>query len=124
MYQTHVILLFIYCSLQVFIGGVIRDIPDFEMDTINKVKSFPVVIGHSYTIKLLHIINLMSATVCYFMADNYIFFMVFSAPSIWRFYNLILINKSPDNLRWTQWMNLFTCVLIFLSSLFYVIIIR
>ena len=122
MSQTHVVLLFIYCSLQVFIGGVIRDIPDFEIDRINKVKSFPVVIGLSYTIKLLHIINLMSVIVCYFMASNFIFFMVFSTPSIWRFFNLILLNKSPDNLRWSQWMNLFTCVLIFLSSLFYVVI--
>jgi 4-hydroxybenzoate polyprenyltransferase len=119
-----VILLFIYCSLQVFIGGVIRDVPDLEMDRLNKVKSFPVVIGLSHTIKLLHIINLMSAAVCFFIANNFNYFMVFFIPSIWRFLNLVLLNKSPDNSRWSQWMNLFTCVLIFLSSLFYVITLR
>ena len=122
-YQPHVILLFIYCSLQVFIGGVIRDVPDREMDKMNEVKSFPVVIGVSYTIKLLHIINLVSTIVCFFVANDLIYFMVFCTPSIWRFLNLFLLNKSPDNPMWNQWMNLFTCVLIFLSSLFYVFII-
>lgn len=121
-FQPHVILLFIYCSLQVFIGGVIRDIPDLKMDRINEVKSFPVVLGLRHTITLLHLINLMSVIVCFYVANNIIFSMVFLAPSIWRFSNLLFINKSPDNSMWNQWMNLFTCVLIFFSSLLYVVI--
>ncbi len=123
-FQTNVISLFIYCSIQVFIGGVIRDVPDLEKDRLNSVNSFPVVLGVNLTIKLMHIINFLSVIIMFFIDNNFIYFIVFLIPSVWRFFNLLLLNLSPDNLKWSQWMNLFTCVLIFLATIFNVFFLK
>ena len=114
-------LLFIYCSSQVFIGGVIRDIPDLKVDKGNGVNSLPVVLGVSTTIKLMHLINLLSLVFCFFI-ENY--FLLFLIPSTWRFLNLLLLSSSPNNLKWSQKMNLFTCVLIFIVTIFNVFILK
>lgn len=120
-YQTSVFLLFIYCSSQVFIGGVIRDIPDLKVDKVNGVNSLPVVLGVSTTIKAMHLINLLSLVFCFFI-ENY--FLLFLIPSTWRFLNLLLLSRSPNNLKWSQKMNLFTCVLIFIVTIFNVFILK
>ena len=124
MFQTDVIYIFVFCSLQVFIGGVIRDVPDLEMDRSNNVITFPVLIGVKKTINLMHIINLSTAFLLLLFADNFNYFIVFLLPTTWRFFNLALLNSHPYNIKWSQWMNLFTCVLIFLVTLLNVFILK
>ena len=116
-FQTNIIPLFLYASIQVFIGGVIRDIPDLKKDKSNNVKSFPVVLGTNFTINILHLINFMSIILIFFNYNNLLIFTVFLIPFIWRSCNLLLLNSRPNNLRITEWMNLFTCVLILISTI-------
>tara|TARA_B100000965_G_scaffold398161_1_gene415852 strand:- start:114 stop:950 length:837 start_codon:yes stop_codon:yes gene_type:complete len=116
-FQTNIIPLFLYASIQVFIGGIIRDIPDLKKDKSNNVKSFPVVFGINYTINLLHLINFISIILVFFNYNNLLIFTVFLIPFFWRSCNLILLNSRSNNLRITEWMNLFTCVLILISTI-------
>ena len=123
-FQTNIIPLFLYASIQVFIGGVIRDIPDLKKDKSNNVKSFPVVLGINFTINILHLINFMSIILIFFNYNNLLIFTVFLIPFIWRSCNLLLLNSRPNNLRITEWMNLFTCVLILISTIISAYIIK
>ena len=119
---TDLIGLFIYCSLQVFIGGIIRDIPDLESDKLNKINSLPVVLGIQNTLFIMHIINVLCIGFCFFITRNYFSMTLFFIPLVWRFVNLIFVQKSSKKSSWTQWMNLFTCVIILISTLLYVIL--
>ena len=116
-FQTNIIPLFLYASIQVFIGGVIRDIPDLKKDKSNNVKSFPVVLGTNFTINILHLINFMSIILIFFNYNSLLIFTVFLIPFIWRSCNLLLLNSLSNNLTITEWMNLFTCVLILISTI-------
>ena len=116
-FQANIIPLFLYASIQVFIGGIIRDIPDLKKDKSNNVKSFPVIFGINYTINLLHIINFISIILVFFNYNNLLIFTVFLIPFFWRSCNLLLLNSRSNNLRITEWMNLFTCVLILISTI-------
>ena len=124
LYYENVFFLFVYCSLQVFIGGVIRDVPDLKMDEKNGVNSLPVVLGVANTIKLMHFINFISLILYLFIDNNLIFFLFFLIPFFWRCFNLLLLKGSPNNLKWSQTMNLFTCVLIFIVTIFNVFILK
>jgi len=121
-FHTPLIGLFIYCSMQVFIGGTIRDIPDLKVDKLNKVNSLPVVLGVQSTIVIMHVINALSIGVCFLITQNYNAITLFLVPIIWRVINLILVQKYPEKPSWSQWMNLFTCVIILLSTLLYVVL--
>ena len=116
-FQRNIIPLFLYASIQVFIGGVIRDIPDLKKDKLNNVKSFPVVLGINYTIYIMHLINFTSIILIFFNYNNLLIFTVFLIPFFWRSCNLLLLNSHSNNLRITEWMNLFTCVLILISTI-------
>ena len=101
-----------------FIGGVVRDIPDQKSDDQEGVKSLPVVLGVDRTIVILHSINLISGSVFIFFYNNIEGYLFFGLTSLWRMINLIFIQKDPQNALWTQKLNLFTCVLLFLILLF------
>jgi 4-hydroxybenzoate polyprenyltransferase len=106
-------LIFIFACVQVFIGGIIRDIPDIEKDRNSGVKSFPVKIGIPATIKLLHIVNVASFFVVFLkLSSLMVLGPVFGVTVLWRIRNLNLLAEEPNNRKWSQVMNLVTCVLI------------
>ena len=117
-YDFWVYLIFIFVCIQVFIGGIVRDIPDQKSDDQEGVKSLPVVLGADRTIIILHSINLISGSVFIFFNNNIEGYLLFGLTSLWRMINLIFIQKDPQNALWTQQLNLFTCVLLFLILLF------
>ncbi|MCH2233233.1 MAG: UbiA family prenyltransferase [Crocinitomicaceae bacterium] len=109
---------FIFASVQVFIGSVIRDIPDFKKDIENNVKSLPVVLGIKNTIYGMKLLNITSVASVYFIEwdDNIMF--VISAVIVWRLVNLRLLYKGENIKFWSQTFNLATCVLIYLGAVF------
>ena len=123
-YQTRgleadwVYLVFIFVCIQVFIGGTIRDIPDLSSDEQEGVNSLPVVLGANRTIFILHAINLIAGSSFIFFKHDIEGCFLFGLITIWRFINLIMIQKDSQNSLWTQQLNLFTCVLLFLILLF------
>ena len=40
-----------------------------------------------------------------------------AVPTAWRALNIYLLGLAPKNSNWSQWMNLFTCVLILITFL-------
>ena len=113
-----VYLVFIFVCIQVFIGGTIRDIPDLSSDEQEGVNSLPVVLGANRTIFILHAINLIAGSSFIFFKHDIEGCFLFGLTTIWRFINLIMIQKDSQNSLWTQQLNLFTCVLLFLILLF------
>jgi 4-hydroxybenzoate polyprenyltransferase len=110
-------LVFIFASIQVFIGGIIRDIPDLEKDRQSGVKSFPVVIGINATVLFIHFVNLSLLFYCIFQKYDQILLIFIAVPTAWRALNIYLLGLAPKNSNWSQWMNLFTCVLILITFL-------
>ena len=109
-------ILFAFASIQVFIGGIIRDVPDIDKDRFSGVESLPVILGIPATIILCQLINLGFFSYC-FLTDQPVYLLVaFAIPTIWRLINLILLARNPFEARWSQSMNLFTCVLIFFGA--------
>lgn len=109
--------LFIFTSLQVVIGSIIRDIPDIERDKTDRVKSLPAVFGTKATLHVLHALNLLSFLSGYLMEKNNGFLLFMLMIISWRFISFIKIQKHNDSKLWTQTFNLLTCFLIFIIIL-------
>lgn len=109
--------LFIFTSLQVVIGSIIRDIPDIERDKTDRVKSLPAVFGTKATLYVLHALNLLSFLSGYLMEKNNGFLLFMLMIISWRFISFIKIQKHNDSKLWTQTFNLLTCFLIFIIIL-------
>lgn len=110
-------LLFVFASTQVFLGGMIRDIPDLEKDKLAKVQSFPVILGVPATISFMHLVNIGVASYVMYTMFHWQIVVFFGVPTLWRSINIYLVGKSPSNREWSQYMNLFTCVIILLMLL-------
>lgn len=115
--------LVLFATIQVFIGSIIRDIPDMEKDFQNKVKSVPLVIGSGSTFYLLIGVNFLSVLAIFPSMGNINLWITISAVIIWRMWTLINLKRNVSTVFWSQTANLLTCSLLFivfyLSSLFY-----
>lgn len=100
--------------VQVFIGSMIRDVPDREKDERQQVKSFPVVLGVKKTIWSMHWFNLLSFSVVFWGDYAADFFVMTTVVVIWRAVNLMMLSKQPFSKFWGQLFNLMTCVVILL----------
>ncbi len=106
-----------FIAAQVFIGSIIRDVPDAEVDLMRKTSSLPIMIGADKTILLLQVFNWAALGFAFF--DFHWFYVVFLPTVLWRSLILILIQRNPNNIFWTQWANLYTCLIIFTTILFF-----
>ncbi len=106
-----------FSILQVFIGSMIRDIPDQKRDSLQKVNSFPVVFGKFITLIFLGVTNLIPLIYISFYQTSRSFIFLVILVCSWRFVNLICIYKNPESKFWLQTGNLLTCLLIFITLL-------
>jgi 4-hydroxybenzoate polyprenyltransferase len=118
---AHIQALFVFCSLQVVIGSIIRDIPDVSKDTNELVKSLPVVLGISTTLKILHVLNVATLTVAFLVSWQTSFLALTALIVAWRFWVLHKIKTNYTQCSWTQYWNLITCVFILIINLFQLI---
>jgi len=109
------LVVFLLATIQVFIGSMIRDIPDLDKDLKQNVKSFPVVIGIENTILFMHIVNLSSFSIL--LLSSFSMFILITVVVAWRFVNLVMLQKNPFSNFWGQYFNLMTCTLIFIVVL-------
>lgn len=110
-----------FIAVQVFIGSILRDVPDKEHDVARNSMSLPIVVGTKTALMLLHLFNLasLSLTLILPLSDSWdLLYFVFLPVVFWRTFVLIYIQKDPNNLFWTQWANLYTCLLILITTLF------
>jgi len=105
--------LFIFASLQVFIGSMIRDVPDLERDIRIGIRSFPVAFGVKNTIVFMHLLNLLSWALSFFLFGKIELMILVSIIVLWRYVNLVMLNKYQTSKLWGQSFNLMTCNLFF-----------
>jgi 4-hydroxybenzoate polyprenyltransferase len=107
--------LFILASIQVFIGSSIRDINDIDQDSQEYVHSIPVVIGIDNSIIFFHALNTLSLVLGMLMLGKSVYLAAFALVYLWRMLLLVQIRKNPQNLIWSQRLNLLSCLVIFIG---------
>jgi 4-hydroxybenzoate polyprenyltransferase len=112
-----VIGLFIFTSIQVIIGSVLRDIPDIEKDKTDQVSSLPVVFGTSTSLFVLHALNLFSFLIGFLLKSDAAFLIFMLIILTWRAITFIKIQKNNTSKLWSQTLNLLTCFFIFIIIL-------
>jgi 4-hydroxybenzoate polyprenyltransferase len=111
--SNSILMLTLLTVVQVFIGSMIRDIPDREKDMKQNVQSFPVVIGVKKTILFMHVANLSSLLILFIDSFSMSSFVLIVVVVFWRLVNLVMLQKKPLSSFWGQFFNLMTCTLIF-----------
>ncbi len=106
--------LFYFVIFQVFIGSVIRDLPDVNYDEQSGIRSLPRILGARKSLIVLHLLNALSWLV--FMNDQELIWPLLLGLVVvfWRFINLVGCAFQPRSIIWSQVINLGTCILIFL----------
>jgi 4-hydroxybenzoate polyprenyltransferase len=106
--------LFYFVSIQVFIGSVIRDLPDVHYDEQSGIRSLPRILGSRKSLLVLHLMNASSWLV--FMVDKDLNWSITLGLVVvfWRFINLLGCAFQSGSLFWSQLINLGTCMVIFL----------
>lgn len=83
-----VFITFLFFTLQVTIGSVIRDMDDIEEDRKNKIPTFPIVLGIKNTMFALHGINSISLLILFFGTR-----LVPELTTLWYLWVLIVIYR-------------------------------
>jgi 4-hydroxybenzoate polyprenyltransferase len=104
--------LFIFASTQVFIGSMIRDIPDVENDRAAGLRTFPVLFGLNKSIFFMHFLNFCSIAAAFFCEWSEPVIVIFLSCILWRFINLWKLKNNAGSKMWGQTVNLATCSVI------------
>lgn len=108
-----------FVALQVMAGSVLRDLDDLEEDRLSGTRTLPLVFGERTTYALLHTLNLLSGLLLVVCPVPW--GIAWIAVLLWRAVNLEWLRWGDPGHYATQYMNLATCGLIFLSRMvFYV----
>lgn len=109
--KAETILFFLFVSLQVVAGSMIRDLSDVEKDRNDCVQTVPVKFGVRMTVIILHAINCLSFLPLLFLSySNLILAMLLVV--IWRMLIIWKVSRDHHQLHWTQTLNILTCLLI------------
>lgn len=102
---------FLFASLQVVAGSMIRDLSDLEKDQKDGVITVPVKHGVRFTVNVLHVINILSFIPFLFLPLQQA--MLAMIPVfLWRLWVIYKVSQNHLSLLWTQTFNILTCVII------------
>ena len=104
--------MFYFTFFQVFIGSIIRDLPDIALDIENNIDTIPIRLGPFKTLNYLHLINMMSGIGIVLYVNHFGFRLMIISIMTWRYINLVFLKKDISSKIWSQTLNLMTCVLI------------
>ena len=113
--DPQVLALFVFTTLQVMIGSMIRDIPDVASDSAQGVQTLPVMVGFPATMRLLHLFNSMALISAVGLFPEKSFAFMLTIVVLWRMILLICIRRNPQNNWLINTLNLFTCVIILIA---------
>tara|TARA_B110001454_G_scaffold219198_1_gene251469 strand:+ start:39743 stop:40573 length:831 start_codon:yes stop_codon:yes gene_type:complete len=112
---------FLFFTLQVTIGSVIRDLDDIEEDRRNKVATFPIVLGVEKTAYALHGINLLSAATLYLgsilVPELKALWLMWVLIVIYRFGLIEVIRRKNMSSILLQQFNILACSLVFVGRM-------
>lgn len=111
--------LFWFMAVQVGYGSIIRDISDLDHDRKQRLQTLPLLLGVSNTIWILQFINLSSLLLAfYFVTNSDLNWLYLVAIIVLAYKSLLLFKVKQDQhaKRWTQYLNISTCILIFVLT--------
>lgn len=115
--QAMIAAVFLFTSLQIVIGSIVRDINDIEKDKIANMKTVPIVLSVKNTLLALHISNPLTILCGYLVFWNISFVALMGIIIVWK--GLIIWNAGRNNasLIWCQTLNILICFGIFIILL-------
>ena len=120
--DTAVQFLFWFVAIQVGYGSVIRDISDIEHDARQQLRTLPIYFGVPKTLLFLHLINILSLFLCLLFVGFDPFSWLFQLSFVVVFYKALILLQVQLNHRkliWTQYLNILTCLLIFMLTFWF-----
>jgi 4-hydroxybenzoate polyprenyltransferase len=111
--------LFWFTAVQVGYGSIIRDITDLDHDRKQQLQTLPLLLGVSKTIWILQFINLSSFLLAYYFAKQTQLQWIYEVAFIvlaYKSFLLFKVKKDQHAKRWTQYLNISTCILIFVLT--------
>ncbi|WP_070138395.1 UbiA family prenyltransferase [Crocinitomix algicola] len=105
--------------MQVFMGSVIRDMPDIKSDVNLNINTIPGKYGRKMTLILLHSTNLLVLLTLFLSNASFNIQITFYFIFIARAINLIGLAHGSNHIFWTQFYNLNICTLIFILFLIF-----
>ncbi len=113
-YDKRIIALFIFTSLQILIGSIVRDINDIEKDKLAGLKTVPLVLTIKNTIIALHLANILTVCCGFLNSWDPSFVLLTLIIIIWK--TIIIWNAGRNNSStfWCQTINILVCFGIFL----------
>lgn len=113
--------LFWFMAVQVGYGSVIRDITDIAHDQKHELQTLPIIFGVSRTIWLLQLVNWSSFLIACYFANQTNLLWIYAVAFLVIGYKSLLLFKVKQNQSaklWTQYLNISTCMLIFVLTYF------
>ncbi|MFM7006444.1 MAG: UbiA family prenyltransferase [Flavobacteriales bacterium] len=111
--------LFWFMAVQVGYGSIIRDITDLDHDRKQQLQTLPLMLGVSKTIWILQFINLSSFLLAYYFAKQtqlqWIYVLAFVVLA-YKSFLLYKVKQDQHAKRWTQYLNISTCLLNFVLT--------
>lgn len=120
--DTAVQFLFWFVAIQVGYGSIIRDISDIDHDAKQQLRTLPIYLGVPKTLLFLHLINILSLLLCLLFVGFDPFSWLFQLSFVVVFYKaliLLQVQLNHRNLIWTQYLNILTCLLIFILTFWF-----
>ncbi len=116
---TAIQFLFWFMAVQVSYGSVIRDITDIAHDQKHQFQTLPIIFGVSKTIRILQLVNWSSFLLaCYFANESSLQWIYVVAFLVICYKSLLLykVKQNQSAKLWTQYLNISTCMLIFVLT--------
>jgi 4-hydroxybenzoate polyprenyltransferase len=108
---------FLFTSLQISVGSIIRDISDVENDTRTGMRTMPIVFGIHKTITILQVLNLLTFFPPLLIKQNWYLVIFMLTIITWKWIVLMKVKTTHQSSLWTQTLNILTCSLIFIFIL-------
>ena len=122
LYQPTTQFMFWFVAVQVGFGSIIRDINDVAHDKLKGLITLPIYVGVDRTISILHLINVASILLIIpfdGLNPTSWMFLLSIAVIIYKAFILIRVRQNHNQQIWTQYLNILTCLLIFLLTCFF-----
>lgn len=104
---------FIFTSLQIVIGSMIRDVFDVKKDKGIGIKTVPIIIGINSTLNILLFANILTFGMGYLINQTKPFLILMILVIIWKALIIEKVRKNNDSIIWSQTNNILLCFLIF-----------
>lgn len=112
---------FLFFTLQVTIGSVIRDLDDIKEDRKNKIPTFPIILGLQNTFIAIHGINLFSVLVLIaglqFVSELKFLWIMWTWVVVYRLGLIEIIRRKNMSPYLLQQFNILVCSLVFIGRM-------